>query len=245
MTYTIHNQPGSAVRLRRFVVGLMVAGSVFAITAADRVDARPRSTSEAVAAEAARTLDALASWRITRNPSDYVRFVRARESTAGITAAEFEIDPSQLRDAWAATSGHKQQAVLSALSQLGVPYRYLKSSPGVGFDCSGLLVWAFEQAGVEVPRSSRDQFRASTEIEHGEAEAGDLVYYPGHIAMYIGADAIIQSPNSGSHVEVVWLPTRHSVRYGDIVSAETLTQAVSTVERLSATVVNRAIAVAQ
>jgi cell wall-associated NlpC family hydrolase len=245
MTHATHHQTAIARYLRRFTIGLLVAAGAFAVTATDAVDARSRTSSEVVAAEADRALDALGSWEGTHNPADYVRFVQARESAAGITAAELEIGARQLRDEWSATSPEKQQAILWALSQLGVPYRNLKSQPGVGFDCSGLTIWAFDQAGFEIPRNSRDQFRAADEIEHEEAEAGDLVYYPGHVSIYLGADLMVHSPNSGNHVEVVGLPTRHSLRYGDLVGAVLHEQSASTVESLSATLMDRATPVSQ
>ena len=203
------------------IVGLLATTSAFAMMATDGVDARPRSSSEVVAAEADRALDSLASWNVTQNPADYVRFVQARESAALLTAAELEVDPDQLRDEWAAVASEKQQAVLAALSQLGVAYRNRTSQPGVGFDCSGLTIWAFDQAGLEIPRVSSDQYRAAAEIELDEAEAGDLVYYPGHIAIYLGVETMVHSPNAGNSVEVVTLPTRKSLRYGDIVSTAT------------------------
>lgn len=216
MTLTTHHHSATASRLRRFTVGLLIAAGVFAATAVD-ADARPRSKSEVVAAEAERALESLASWNANQNPVDYVRFVQAREQAASMTAVDLEIDAEQLRSEWATASPEKQQAVLAALSQLGVPYRYLKSQPGVGFDCSGLTVWAFDQAGVGIPRNSREQFRASTEVEPEEAQAGDLIYYPGHIAIYLGADAMVHSPNSGGHVEAVQLPTRKKLRYADVI----------------------------
>jgi hypothetical protein len=221
-----------------------VAGGAFVATTADGVDAGPRTKSEVVAAEADRALDALDSWEATHNPADYVRFVRARDAAASITAAELEIEADRLGGDWVATTSEKQRAVLAALSQLGVPYQSLESQPGVGFDCSGLTIWAFDQAGLEIPRNSRDQFRASNEVDLGEAEVGDLVYYPGHVGIYLGADLMVHSPETGSHVEVVGLPTKHSLRYGDLVDALLPAEASSDVEPLS-TLVDRATAVSQ
>lgn len=218
MTHPTHNRSSLAARIRRLTVGLLVTGSVFAVTATDVVDARPRTKSEVVAAEADRALEALNGWQATKDPADYVRFVQARAETASLVANEVDADGDLLRAEWAATSTEKQQAVLAALSQLGVPYRSLKSLPDVGFDCSGLTIWAFEMAGLDIPRGSRDQFRASAERDHDEAEPGDLVYYPGHISLYLGADLMVHSPNTGSHVEVVQIPTKRSLRFGDIAS---------------------------
>ena len=239
MTHITHNQSGLAARLRQLTVGLLVAGSVFAVTATEAVDARPRTKSEVVAAEADRALDALASWQATQAPADYVRFVQARSETAALLAAEVEADDDLLSAEWAATTTEKQQALLAALSQLGVPYQRLRSIPDVAFDCSGLTIWAFRMAGLEIPRVSRDQFRASAERDHDQAQPGDLVYYPGHISIYLGADLMVHSPNSGSHVEVVQIPTKKSLRFGDIADTVIAANEASRPELLSTTPVDR------
>ncbi len=168
-----------------------------------------------------------------------MRFVQARESTATITATELELDVDLLRREWASTSSEKQQTLLAAMTQLGVPYRSLKSLPGVGFDCSGLTIWAFEQAGLGIPRVSNQQFRASNEVEYDEAQAGDLVYYPGHVSIYLGADAMVHSPDAGSHVEAVQLPTGKSLQFGDLAGPVAAGEA-SGLERVYTALVDRA-----
>jgi cell wall-associated NlpC family hydrolase len=183
------------------------------------VDAAPRTKSAIIAEAAGQAVEALARWDRTSHPIDYVRFVQHRDHAATLTERDVELDDGALRDAWAGVSVAKQHAVLSAVSQLGVPYRYLASEPGVGFDCSGLTLWAFATAEVEIPRVSRDQINDATATERDDAEAGDLVYYPGHISIYLGAATMIHSPNSGSHVEITWLPDK-SLRFGDAEAAQ-------------------------
>ena len=92
------------------------------------------------------------------------------------------------------------------------------SKPGGGFDCSGLVLFAYGQAGIGLPRSSHDQIRAATQIDRADLEPGDLVYYPGHVSMYLGVgDAIVHSPNSGNHVEITFMSPRKmsSIVFGD------------------------------
>ena len=211
---TRHN-PSPRSLLRRGCTAAAVLVTVGLATVPDGADASLRTKSDAIAAEADRALDALDRWDTERNPADYVRFVQSREVAATMTAEDLGLDAATLRDRWAATPIEKQEAVLAAMSQLGVPYRSIASEPGVGFDCSGLTIWAFAEAGLEIPRVSRDQIRAADAIDQVDAEPGDLVYYPGHISIYLGLDAMVHSPTSGSHVEAVTLPEGRSLDFGD------------------------------
>ncbi len=172
-----------------------------------------------IADEATQAMDALDRWEQTLNPVDYVRFVQHRDQAASMTEVDIELPDGSLRDAWAQVSLAKQQALLSAVSQLGVPYRSLASEPGVGFDCSGLTIWAFAEAGVEIPRISGDQINEADAIERKDAEPGDLVYYPGHISIFLGADTMVHSPNSGNSVEVAPLSDK-TLRFGDAATAQ-------------------------
>ena len=212
--------PASRRAVRLAAAALTSVLSFAGLTMLDSgVEAAPRTKSEVIADAAGAAVEALGRWEETSHPIDYVRFVQYRDRAAGLVERDVELDGGVLRDAWAEVSVAKQQTVLSAISQLGVPYRSLASEPGVGFDCSGLTIWAFGSAGVEIPRVSRDQIDAATATERDDAEAGDLVYYPGHISIYLGADAMIHSPNSGSHVEITWLPDK-SLRFGDAEAAQ-------------------------
>jgi cell wall-associated NlpC family hydrolase len=92
--------------------------------------------------------------------------------------------------------------VLSALAQVGTPYRFAGASPGA-FDCSGLVQWAWSQVGVSLPRSARSQMRASAVRKSFELRAGDLVYHYDHVSMYLGAgNAIVNAPQTGKRVEI-------------------------------------------
>ena len=104
-------------------------------------------------------------------------------------------------------------AVQAAVSQLGVPYVFGGEEPGVGFDCSGLVQWAWAQAGVSIPRTTETQWPALTHVSLDALEPGDLLFYYNldgdnqvdHVVMYTGSgpygtDTVIQAPFTGSTV---------------------------------------------
>ncbi len=208
-------------RARRFATCLAAIGGLAVAGVAvgnDHAGAAPATTSTVIADAAERAVSSLERWQQTQNPADYVWFVQHRDQVASMTEQDIELTEGALRDEWAQVAIAKQHALLNAVSQLGVPYRSLKSEPGVGFDCSGLTIWAFGAAGIELPRISRDQINDAERVDREEAEAGDLVYYPGHVSIYLGAETMVHSPNSGNHVEVRALPGK-SLRFGDAASA--------------------------
>jgi cell wall-associated NlpC family hydrolase len=97
-------------------------------------------------------------------------------------------------------------AVAAAESQVGVPYVWGGSTPGQGFDCSGLVMWSYAQAGVSLPHYSGAQYADTTHISMSDLEPGDLVFPadPGeHVAMYIGNGNIVQAPFTGEDVQIV------------------------------------------
>ena len=87
--------------------------------------------------------------------------------------------------------------VEAAHSQLGVPYVWGGSTPGVGLDCSGLTQWCYAQAGIYLPHYSEDQAAGGTKVPLSEARPGDILWTPGHVAIYIGGDQYIHEPQAG------------------------------------------------
>jgi len=102
-------------------------------------------------------------------------------------------------------------AIQAAMSQRGVPYVWGGETPGVGFDCSGLVQWSFAQAGISLPRTSGAQYAATTHIPLADIQAGDLLFYgPGgseHVALYIGGGSMIEAPYTGASVWVTGVRT--------------------------------------
>lgn len=213
--------PNARAAVRRWVCGAVLVGVVAGPVLAPGTAAagHERTSSPTVAAAAERTLVALERWQDDRTPASYVRFAQSRSVVAELLADELGLDAAPLRRAWSGVRVEKQEAVLAAMSQLGVPYDHYASEPGVGFDCSGLTQWAFGEAGVGIPRSSRLQYRAADRVDDDEAEPGDLVYYPGHISLYLGVGLIVHAPTDGGHVEAGPMSDR-SVNFADIVDAD-------------------------
>lgn len=174
-----------------------------------------RSWSDTIATQARTTLDALRKWQATDAADDELAYELLRDRLATTIAGAVETDAAVLRTEWDEADPINQEVILIATTQVGVPYRYLRSEEGVGFDCSGLLLFAFDRVGVELPRVSTDQIRAGEQIEAEEAEPGDLAQYPGHIMMVLGSGVILQARSTGYFVEVAHMPTR-SLRYADV-----------------------------
>ena len=91
----------------------------------------------------------------------------------------------------------------AALSQLGTPYVWAGSQPG-GFDCSGLVMWAFAQVGVALPHSSYAQYGYGVPVSRDQLEPGDLVFFDGlgHVGIYIGGDQFVHAPHTGDVVKI-------------------------------------------
>lgn len=87
--------------------------------------------------------------------------------------------------------------VAAAESQLGVPYVWGGSTPGKGLDCSGLVQYCYAQAGISLPHYSEDQASGGTKIPISQARPGDILWRPGHVAIYIGGDEYIHEPHTG------------------------------------------------
>ncbi len=100
-----------------------------------------------------------------------------------------------------------QRAARIALQAVGVPYRWGGASPTSGFDCSGLVYWAYGRLGVEVPHSSYALYDLGRRVPRSRLKPGDLLFFTGlgHMGLYIGNGRMVHAPQSGRTVEVVAL----------------------------------------
>ncbi|GAA1482859.1 peptidoglycan hydrolase RipC [Gordonia sinesedis] len=96
-------------------------------------------------------------------------------------------------------------AAQAALTRIGDPYVWGATGPN-SFDCSGLMVWAFKQAGKTLPRSSQAQLASGRSVDRTDLQPGDLIiYYPDahHVAMYVGDGYVVHASTFGVPVKVV------------------------------------------
>jgi cell wall-associated NlpC family hydrolase len=106
--------------------------------------------------------------------------------------------------------GVARTAIDAALKEVGKPYVWGAEGPDT-YDCSGLMQWAYNIAGINLPRVSRDQFNAGGHVPVREAQPGDLMFYATdrsdpttihHVFLYMGDGQMVEAPYSGQNVRV-------------------------------------------
>lgn len=110
-----------------------------------------------------------------------------------------------------AVSGSALAFINAAKSLLGKPYVW-GGTTSSGVDCSGLLYYAFNQAGIKMPRYVASQYgQMGTQVSGADARAGDIVYWnePGsvdHVGIYLGNGMVLNAPHTGTNVQInqVW-----------------------------------------
>lgn len=95
-------------------------------------------------------------------------------------------------------------AVQAALTRIGSPYSWGASGPS-SFDCSGLVMWAFQQAGINLPHSSQALAQGGQSVSMDQMQPGDLVTYysdASHVGIYIGDGMMVHASTYGTPVRV-------------------------------------------
>jgi murein DD-endopeptidase len=101
------------------------------------------------------------------------------------------------------------RAAYVALQQIGVPYRYGGENPS-GFDCSGLVQYAYLRAGKAVPRTTSQLWHYTETVDRANMRAGDLLFFEvdgkmQHVGMYVGEGRFVHAPSSGKTVSLASL----------------------------------------
>lgn len=89
---------------------------------------------------------------------------------------------------------------------VGAKYRSGGSSPRTGFDCSGFTSYVYAKVGKKLPKSSSAQRHVGKVVSRSKAKPGDLIWSPGHVAIYLGGNKQIDAPRPGKSIKVrsIW-----------------------------------------
>ena len=101
----------------------------------------------------------------------------------------------------------RSEIVETARRFIGLPYQWGGSSPDHGFDCSGLTMAVYRINGLNLPRTSKEQYRAGIPIKKGQLKSGDLVFFAtskrkrvSHVGIYTGDNKFIHAPGKGRRI---------------------------------------------
>jgi cell wall-associated NlpC family hydrolase len=138
---------------------------------------------------------------------------------AGVFAEYYIVSPEDYALARARVYGEatvRNEIVETAEGFIGLPYQWGGSSAEEGFDCSGLTMAVYQLNGLNLPRSSREQYSVGDAVERGELAKGDLVFFAtrgrktvSHVGIYAGDDRFIHAPGKGKTIRVDSLSERY------------------------------------
>jgi cell wall-associated NlpC family hydrolase len=142
------------------------------------------------------------------DPTKQLESLATQKTESAAPSLKFEIQGKASKTA--------KDAIQLAQQYIGTPYHYGGESPS-GFDCSGLLQWVWNAKGVQIPRTTYDQFRAGNPVAKSNLRPGDAVFFtgsdpknglPGHVGMYVGGGRFIEAPHTGAVVRISQLTGR-------------------------------------
>jgi cell wall-associated NlpC family hydrolase len=141
----------------------------------------------------------------------FVGVLRSEPGQAAATAVAKKPRPRVVHHRPTPSLGDR--AAKLALRAVGVPYRWGGTSVSGGFDCSGLVYWAYRRLGVEVPHNSYALYGTGRKVPRKHMKPGDVLVFSGlgHVGLYLGNGRMVHAPQSGDNVEIVRLARS---RYG-------------------------------
>lgn len=137
----------------------------------------------------------------------------------GIIEAYYIVDPQDAaaaKDQYSSNEELREAIVKTANRYVGVPYRWGGESPRTGFDCSGLTMVVYRINGLNLPRSSRQQWKAGISINRRQLRKGDLVFFAtrggskvSHVGIYTGGDRFLHAPGRGRRIQTASLSSKY------------------------------------
>jgi cell wall-associated NlpC family hydrolase len=191
-------------RTTKLIAGLLVSLSLWGVgsTAAQAMPMGPAQ--EAIIRKGAvQAQQAVDTYADKRDRDAYDLYLDLADKLAVDVANFLGVDVEQLQYAWRTADVAHQRAIMAGLTQIGVPYKENATSESIAFDCSGFVQFAWSSAGFVLPHGSNSQYAYSRRVTFKNAQAGDLMWRPGHVSMYLGVDgAILQTARTGRSVEL-------------------------------------------
>ncbi|WP_065356910.1 C40 family peptidase [Kluyvera georgiana] len=140
------------------------------------------------------------------------------------TTSPVETQPTTIAQAHKVRVQKAQKTAMNKLmGQLGKPYRWGGNSPRTGFDCSGLVYYAYKDlVNIRIPRTANEMYhlRDARPVNRSELESGDLVFFrtqgrgtADHVGVYVGNGKFIQSPRTGQDIQITSLSEDYWVRH--------------------------------
>jgi len=212
---TTHLYTHSNIHIRGHVRGYvclaLVATAFVMLGLPQQVSAKPMPQSqERVIAQSAQEAVAIFDSLTELSAADRSEVFSSYVANIAAQVANFlGVDVRLMQQSWLRADMSHKLALINGLTQLGVPYKNNAAIENVAFDCSGLVAFAWGKVGVGMTHGSSAQFASATRVKVEDAQPGDLIWRPGHIAMYLGVQsAVLQTPYSGRSVELQMMNER-------------------------------------
>ena len=131
--------------------------------------------------------------------------VRSTQSRTAFDLSEQDVGRDEVR----------YQVIMTAASMLGTPYKWGGMTPSEGFDCSGLVHYSYLQAGIELPRTSFQQYNYSQAVRLKTLKPGDLLFFDlnnervSHVGIYLGDYRFVHAPRTGKDVMITSLDNQY------------------------------------